>query len=80
MKWTPLWFRLGCTSILQHIGGIHSGCAISGFGWLIFRIVLVFADYKNNHNAVVVTGLITTILISITIVSAFPWVRNTYHK
>jgi hypothetical protein len=26
-KWTPLAFRLGCTSVLQHLGGIHSGCA-----------------------------------------------------
>ncbi len=27
---SPLWLRLGITSVLQHIGGIHSGCAVSG--------------------------------------------------
>lgn len=27
---SPLWLRLGVTSILQHVGGIHSGCALSG--------------------------------------------------
>ena len=26
------------TSVLQHLGGIHSGCAICGFIWLIFRV------------------------------------------
>lgn len=26
----PLWLRLGVTSVLQHLGGIHSGCALSG--------------------------------------------------
>lgn len=37
-QWAPLWFRLGCTSVLQHLGGIHSGCATSGFFWLIFKV------------------------------------------
>lgn len=26
----PLWLRLGVTSASQHVGGIHSGCALSG--------------------------------------------------
>jgi hypothetical protein len=29
-QWSPLWLRLGVTSALQHLGGIHSGCAVSG--------------------------------------------------
>ncbi|KAG1789376.1 uncharacterized protein HD556DRAFT_1433701 [Suillus plorans] len=38
-KWTPLWFRLACTSTLQHLGGIHSGCAISGVAWIVLMVV-----------------------------------------
>jgi hypothetical protein len=79
-KWTPLWFRLGCTSALQHLGGIHSGCATSGLGWLIFRVTLIFIDHINNHNAVLAMGVITNILVVISIASAFPWVRNTHHN
>ncbi|KAI0776316.1 hypothetical protein BD413DRAFT_265362 [Trametes elegans] len=79
-KWPPLWFRLGCTSVVQHTGGIHSGCALSGFAWLIFRVVLIFIDHKDNHDAVLITGVITNLAVSISIASAFPWVRNTHHN
>ncbi|KNZ74883.1 hypothetical protein J132_05882 [Termitomyces sp. J132] len=79
-KWTPLWFRLGCTSVLQHLGGIHSGCGLSGFMWLIFRMVWVFIHHKTTHTSVLVFGLITLVIILITIISAVPWVRNTHHN
>ncbi|TDL23046.1 hypothetical protein BD410DRAFT_787876 [Rickenella mellea] len=79
-KWTPLWFRLGCTSVLQHLGGIHSGCATSGFAWLIFRVVLIFINHKNTHDAILITGVTTNLAVAVSIVSAFPWVRNTHHN
>ena len=31
-QWAPIWIKLGVTSALQHVGGIHSGCALSGAG------------------------------------------------
>lgn len=79
-KWPPLWFRLGCTSVLQHLGGIHSGCATSGFMWLVYRVVCIFLDHRNNHDAVLVMGVITNLAVAISICSAFPWVRNTHHN
>ncbi|THH33074.1 hypothetical protein EUX98_g1158 [Antrodiella citrinella] len=79
-KWSPLWLRLGLTSALQHLGGIHSGCALSGFGWLIFRVTLIFIDHKDNHDAVLIMGVITNLAVAISIGSAFPWVRNTHHN
>lgn len=79
-KWTPLWWRLGCTSVLQHLGGIHSGCATSGCAWIIFRVVLIFINHKNTHDAILITGVTTNIFICISILSAFPWVRNTHHN
>ncbi|THH13259.1 hypothetical protein EW146_g6937 [Bondarzewia mesenterica] len=79
-KWTPLWFRLGCTSVLQHLGGIHSGCASSGFAWLIFRVTLIFINHKDNHDAILIMGVITNLAVAISVASAFPWVRNTHHK
>jgi hypothetical protein len=79
-KWSPLWFRLGCTSVLQHLGGIHSGCATSGFFWLIFRVVLIMIDHKNNHDAVLIMGVLTNLAVALSILSALPWVRNNHHN
>ena len=79
-QWTPLWFRLACTSILQHLGGVHSGCATSGFGWLIFRLVLIFINAKSNHPAVMAVGVVTSVALAVCILAALPWVRNTHHK
>ncbi|KAI0629044.1 hypothetical protein C8Q77DRAFT_1237765 [Trametes polyzona] len=79
-KWPPLWFRLACTDLLQSLGGIHSGCAASGSAWLVFRVVLIFIDHKDNHDAVLIAGVITNIAVCISIASAFPWVRETHHN
>ncbi|KAI9465291.1 hypothetical protein BJY52DRAFT_1114066 [Lactarius psammicola] len=79
-KWTPLWFRLGCTSTLQHLGGIHSGCATSAFAWLIFRLVLLFNNRKDNPDPVLFAGVVTSIFVAVSIGSALPWVRNTHHN
>ncbi|KAJ6520743.1 hypothetical protein B0H19DRAFT_102692 [Mycena capillaripes] len=79
-KWPPLWFRLGCTSALQHLGGIHSGCATSGAVWLVFRIVLIIIDYRHFPASIIATGVLTSVAVFISIASAFPWVRNSHHK
>lgn len=79
-QWTPLRFRLACTSALQHLGGIHSGCALSGFMWLVYRITAIFINHKNNHDSILIMGVITNVVVGGSIISAFPWVRNTHHK
>ncbi|CAG7846059.1 SubName: Full=Uncharacterized protein {ECO:0000313/EMBL:ENI11109.1} [Serendipita indica DSM 11827] len=78
--WAPISIKLAVTSILQHVGGIHSGCALSGAAWLVFKIVDIIRHHKIQHDAVIVTGIITSILVIISIISAFPWVRNTHHN
>jgi hypothetical protein len=79
-KWPPLWFRLGCTSVLQHLGGIHSGCALSGVIWLLFKVVNNFRKLDVTHDAVLVMGVVTNLAVMISALSAFPWVRNTHHN
>lgn len=79
-KWAPLWFRLGCTSVLQHLGGIHSGCALAGVVWLLLRVVRNFLLLDITHDSVLVVGVITNIAVMISALSAFPWVRNTHHN
>ncbi|KAF5357357.1 hypothetical protein D9758_005881 [Tetrapyrgos nigripes] len=79
-KWTPLWWRLGCTSVLQHLGGIHSGCALSGVIWLLFKVVRMFLTLEVEHDAVLILGVCTNVAVIISALSAIPWVRNTHHK
>ncbi|KEZ43969.1 hypothetical protein SAPIO_CDS4179 [Scedosporium apiospermum] len=79
-SWAPLFLKLAVTSVLQHVGGIHSGCALSGAGWLVFKIVDIVRHMSVQHITVVVAGIITNVLVLISILSAFPWVRNNYHN
>ncbi|KAF8531721.1 hypothetical protein JB92DRAFT_3092133 [Gautieria morchelliformis] len=77
---TPLWFRLGCTSVVQHLGGIHSACATSGLLWLIYKVTQTFIDHSSNPAPILVIGVITNLFISIVAVSAIPWIRNNFHN
>lgn len=79
-KWTPLWWRLGCTSVLQHLGGIHSGCALSGLIWLLYKVSMNFTHTNLNHDAVLVMGIVTLLVVGLCALSAFPWVRNNHHN
>jgi hypothetical protein len=79
-KWTPLWFRLGCTSTLQHLGGIHSSCAISGIAWLILMLVNQFKVKYLYHDSLLAFGVVTVIVLLITMTAGLPWIRNTHHN
>ncbi|KAF2010669.1 hypothetical protein BU24DRAFT_356712 [Aaosphaeria arxii CBS 175.79] len=79
-SWAPKRIKYAATSVLQHVGGIHSGCALSGAGWLIYKIVDIIRYRAVQHKAVIVSGIITNVLIIVSVLSAFPWVRNTYHN
>ncbi|KAG8970308.1 hypothetical protein FRC05_000682 [Tulasnella sp. 425] len=78
--WPPLCVRLAATSALQHLGGIHSGCALSGTGWLIYHVIWLCAHASKQHRAVIAMGIVTNIAIIISVLSAFPWVRNNRHN
>ncbi|KAJ7502937.1 hypothetical protein B0H11DRAFT_2223042 [Mycena galericulata] len=79
-KWPPLWFRLACTSALQHLGGIHSGCATAGAVWLVFRIILIGINSRNYPVSVITAGVVTCVAVLISMASAFPWVRESHHN
>ncbi|EPT05897.1 hypothetical protein FOMPIDRAFT_1110294 [Fomitopsis schrenkii] len=79
-KWAPLWWRLGCTSVLQHLGGIHTGCAVSGVIWLTLRTVHVFVNHAIYPGALLAWAVIANLTLFITMVSGFPWLRNSHHN
>lgn len=64
----------------QHLGGIHSSCAISGLAWFIYMLV---NQYKLRHlydDSILAFGVITIVFLFIALIAAFPWIRNTHHK
>ncbi|KAF8686566.1 hypothetical protein RHS04_00062 [Rhizoctonia solani] len=79
-KWPPLCIRLGITSILQHIGGIHSGCATSGLAWLLYKVIELCRHASVNQKSVIAMGVVTSVAVSISVLSAFPWIRNQHHN
>ncbi|KAF8314485.1 hypothetical protein DL93DRAFT_2167279 [Clavulina sp. PMI_390] len=79
-KWPPLKVRLAVSSTLQHVGGIHSGCATSGLAWILYKVANIIRDRQRTASPVVVMGIITNLSIIISVVSAFPWIRQSYHN
>lgn len=64
----------------QHLGGIHSSCAISGIAWLILMLVNQFKVKYAYNDSLLAFGIITAIVLIITMTAGLPWVRNTHHK
>ncbi|KAI0755006.1 nonribosomal peptide synthetase 12 [Daedaleopsis nitida] len=67
---------------VYHIGGLHSGCAISGLVWLILFTAQATRELLNRQQTSVATVAITyfilTLLIGI-VLFAYPKVRSTHH-
>lgn len=50
------------------------------FSWLVFKIVGIVRHHAIQNSAVIATGLITNILVFVSILSAFPWVRKSVYQ
>lgn len=48
--------------------------------WLLYKIVDILIHHAKQHPSVIATGIITNVLVVISILSAFPWVRNNHHN
>lgn len=64
----------------QHLGGIHTGCAVSGVIWLTLRTVHVFVNHDVYPGVLLAWAVIANLTLFITMVSGFPWLRNSHHK
>ncbi|KIP03418.1 hypothetical protein PHLGIDRAFT_26137 [Phlebiopsis gigantea 11061_1 CR5-6] len=81
-KWAPLWWRIFLTGFIQHIGGIHSGCAAGGIAWFFFLTIRTFQHRFANHTpaAVLAWGIITLIVVNVVMFAATPWIRAHHHN
>ncbi|EKD17764.1 uncharacterized protein L3040_008053 [Drepanopeziza brunnea f. sp. 'multigermtubi'] len=72
----PFWIRKRVANI-YHIGGIHSGCAISALVWLI--IFTVGSTINRPDVAVLTVSYLILALMTAMIVTAHPAMRKKYH-
>ncbi|KAI0057826.1 nonribosomal peptide synthetase 12 [Artomyces pyxidatus] len=78
----PLSIRRVCARV-YHIGGLHSGCAISGVVWLILFTVQATREVVNGGPASIPTVAITYCILALLlgiVTLAHPKVRSLYHN
>ncbi|XP_044495031.1 LOW QUALITY PROTEIN: adenylate-forming reductase 03009 [Mangifera indica] len=69
-SWVPLPIKTATTSLLQSLGGIHSGCGVSSVCWLIYALFLTLKDRENASPEII--GVATAIL-SLLCLSCLLW-------
>ncbi|KAG2687785.1 hypothetical protein I3843_09G067800 [Carya illinoinensis] len=79
-SWIPLFLKTAITSLLQSLGGIHSGCGVSSIAWLTYALVLTLKDRENTSPEII--GVASTILglLCLSCLAAFPLVRHLHHN
>ncbi|CAM6128381.1 unnamed protein product [Calypogeia fissa] len=78
--WVPLRLKTMTTSLLQSLGGIHSGCGLGAIMWLVYSLVL---DFQYRHIAsiqIVGVGLGILVLLVLSALAAFPILRHLHHN
>ncbi|KAH0701509.1 hypothetical protein KY285_015787 [Solanum tuberosum] len=79
-SWIPTRIKTIVTSLLQSLGGIHSGCAISSIAWLIYALILTLNDKENTSPEIVIVAFAILSLLSLSSLAAFPLVRHLHHN
>ncbi|KAI3439998.1 Lipase_GDSL domain-containing protein [Psidium guajava] len=76
----PLPAKTATTSLLQSLGGIHSGCGISSLAWLVYALLLTIKDRANTSPEIIGVASAILVLIALSSLSAFPLVRHLHHN
>ncbi|KAF8696890.1 hypothetical protein HU200_036532 [Digitaria exilis] len=82
--WVPVAVKTGATSILQSLGGVHSGCGVSSLACLAYALVQAIQQQHSDANATPreVVGVASAILalLALSCLAAFPLVRHLHHN
>ncbi|OAY24913.1 adenylate-forming reductase 03009 [Manihot esculenta] len=79
-SWVPLPIKTATTSLLQSLGGIHSGCGVSSVAWLIYALVLTLKDRENTSSEIIGVASAILSLLCLSSLAAFPLVRHLHHN
>ncbi|KGN49293.1 adenylate-forming reductase 06235 [Cucumis sativus] len=78
--WVPLAFKTAVTSLLQSLGGVHSGCGVSSIAWLVYALVLTLTDPFNRSTPIIAVASSILALLCLSSLAAFPLVRHLHHN
>ncbi|XP_078431357.1 adenylate-forming reductase 06235-like [Wolffia australiana] len=76
----PLWMKTAATSLLQSIGGIHSGCGVSSVAWLVYALVMALQHRDDTCPEIIVVASVILSLLFLSCFLAFPLVRHVHHN
>lgn len=79
-SWIPLSLKTATTSLLQSVGGIHSGCGVSSIAWLIYALAVTLKDRENTSPAIITLASTILGLLCLSSLAAFPLVRHLHHN
>ncbi|KAI3439999.1 uncharacterized protein J3R85_004146 [Psidium guajava] len=79
-SWVPLLAKTVTTSLLQSLGGIHSGCGVSSLAWLVYALILTLKDRDNTSPEIIGVASAILALIALSSLAAFPLVRHLHHN
>ncbi|KAG6594557.1 hypothetical protein SDJN02_06826, partial [Cucurbita argyrosperma subsp. argyrosperma] len=80
-SWVPLYVKTSLTSLLQSLGGIHSGCGVSSIAWLVYALLIqILEDPKNASPAMIAVASAILALLCLSSLAAFPLVRHLHHN
>ncbi|XP_059624814.1 adenylate-forming reductase 06235-like isoform X3 [Cornus florida] len=69
-SWVPLRLKTATTSLLQCLGGIHSGCGVSSVAWLVYALVLTLKDRDNTSPEIIA---VASAILSLLSLSCLVW-------
>lgn len=78
--WIPLPLKTATTSLLQSLGGIHSGCSVSSIAWLIYALILALNDRENTSPEIIALASIILGLLYLSSLAEFPLVWHLHHN
>ncbi|OEL36552.1 hypothetical protein BAE44_0002429 [Dichanthelium oligosanthes] len=78
--WVPVIVKTGVTTILQSLGGVHSGCGVSSLAWLVYALVQALKQRDVTPREVVDVASAILGLLVLSCMAAFPLVRHLHHN
>lgn len=80
-RWPSCWFRNAITMFLLHLGGLHSGFAVSGSLWLVTATIEFFRKGSTLiHPSILAFSVFGCVVVGAVCVSAHPAIRNSHHN
>ncbi|KAK6124213.1 hypothetical protein DH2020_042049 [Rehmannia glutinosa] len=78
--WVPLKVKTMTTSLLQSLGGIHSGCGISSITWLVYALILTLKNRGDTTPEIIAVASVILGLLCLSSLAAFPLLRHLHHN